>query len=123
MFQYEAKIVSVVDGDTMILDLDLGFKIHITETVRLARINTPEIVNYGATGIDDPARVFVMERCPPGSVCVANISRREKYGRWLADILFRPGESDRDQILQNPRVLNDELVKAGLAKPYAGGKK
>ncbi len=123
MFQYEAKIVSVVDGDTMILDLDLGFKIHIVETVRLARINTPEIVNYGASGIDDPARRFVMERCPPGSVCVASISRREKYGRWLADILFRPGESERDRILQDPRMLNDELVTAGLAKPYAGGKK
>jgi micrococcal nuclease len=123
MFQYEAQIKRIIDGDTLVLDLDLGFCVHIEETVRLARINTPETVNYGASGIVDPAKNFIMQNCPPGSMCVASISRKEKYGRWLADIYYLPGVSDRVAIMRAPRVLNDDLVRAGLAVSYDGGKK
>ena len=38
-----AKLVRVVDGDTIDLDIDLGFYIRITERVRLKGVNTPEI--------------------------------------------------------------------------------
>lgn len=123
MFQYEAKIIRIVDGDTLSLDLDLGFHIHVEQVVRLAHINTPETVNYKSTGIDDPAKDFIMQHCPPGSVCVANITRQEKYGRWLAELYFCPGEIDRMKILAASQLLNDELVKAGLAVHYEGGKK
>ncbi len=123
MFQYEATIKRVIDGDTLLLDVDLGFHVRIETTVRLARVNTPDLVNYGLNGIEDKAAAYVIQHCPPGSVCVVNISRAEKYGRWLADLLFQPGETDRKKILENPRVLNDELVRNGLAVAYSGGKK
>jgi len=123
MFQYVAKIMSVIDGDTLKIDIDLGFRCHIFETIRLARIDTPETVGYNADGIVDPAKNYVMQHCPPGSVCVVEITRQEKYGRWLADLFFQPGESDPMKILRNPRVLNDELVRGGFAKNYDGGKK
>jgi len=123
MFQYEAKVMRWVDGDTAWLDVDLGFKIHLMVDVRLAHINTPETVNYGATGIIDPAAVYVARVCPIGSTCVVEISKAEKYGRWLAMIYYLPGEMDRFKILQDPHVLNDELVREGLAKKYEGGKK
>jgi micrococcal nuclease len=123
MFQYEARIIRIKDGDTLVIDVDLGFKIRHEIDVRLARIDTPEIVNWGLGGIEDPAKNYVTQCCPVGSVCVVNISRAEKYGRWLAEIFFQPGETDRMKILQNPRVLNDELVRGGFAKAYSGGKK
>lgn len=123
MYQYEAQIKRVVDGDTLVLDIDLGFHVKIEETVRLARINTPDILNTGANGIEDPAKDYILRNCPPGSVCVVTIIRAEKYGRWLADLLFLPGEFQREKIMQCPRVLNDELVREGLALPYDGGKK
>ena len=109
--------------DIILCDYMLGFHIRHEIDVRLARIDTPEIVNYGLSGIDDPAKAYVQQCVPTGSVCVVNISRAEKYGRWLAEIFFCPGETDRTKILQNPRVLNDELVRGGFAKPYSGGKK
>jgi len=123
MFQYEARIIRIKDGDTLTVDVDLGFHIHHEIDVRLARIDTPEIVNYGLNGVQDPAAAYVMQCCPPGSVCIVNISRAEKYGRWLAEILFQPGVTDRWKILESPRVLNDELVRGGFAKLYDGGKK
>ncbi len=123
MFQYEAKLLHIVDGDTLKLDIDLGFHVRLETTVRLARINTPEIVGFTAKGIDDPAKRFIMQNLPVGSVCVAEITKTEKYGRWLADILFQTGETDRMKILATPRNLNNELVRNGLAKPYDGGRK
>lgn len=123
MFQYAARIVQVIDGDTLKIDLDLGFRCHLFETIRLAHINTPEIVNYDAGGIVDPAKNYIMQHCPPGSMCVVGITRQEKYGRWLADLFFLPGESDPVKILQNARTLNGELVMEGFAMPYEGGRK
>lgn len=123
MFQYEATVIRIVDGDTLWLNVDLGFKIHYEIDVRLADVNTPEVVKYGVSGISDPAKAYVQQCVPPGSVCVVDISRPEKYGRWLARIYYQPGVSDRSKILANPRVLNDELVQRGFAQRYEGGKR
>lgn len=123
MFQYPGQIMRIVDGDTLWLELDLGFRIKLKVDVRLAHINTPETINFTAQGLADPAAEFVNRACPVGSIVVADIIKQEKNGRWLAAIYYRAGENDRDKIMQAPLVLNNELVQAGLAKPYEGGKK
>ena len=42
-FCYKAKVVRVVDGDTMILDIDLGFDVVLrNQSVRLYKVDTPE---------------------------------------------------------------------------------
>jgi len=118
MFQYSAVVMRVVDGDTLRLNLDLGFKVHIEEIVRLARINAPETVEWSAKGLSDPARSYIEGATPPGAMVVANVTKPDKFGRWLADILYLPGSSVREDIVQNGRVLNDELVQKGFALPY-----
>lgn len=123
MFQYEAKVLEVIDGDTMKLLIDLGFHVHVEETIRLARIDTPEKVGFDINGIVDPAKTFVIERLAPGSVCIVNIIRAEKYGRWLADVFYKPNSISRNEIMNNGKCLNDELVAAGLAVHYDGGRK
>jgi len=123
MFTYEAKVVHVVDGDTIKMMIDLGFYCWTEQIIRLARINAPDVKNWGAKGIEDPARDFVLGVLPPGAVCVVKISRREKYGRFLGEVLFVPGETDRNRIIANARNLNDELLRAKLVAPYSGGKK
>ena len=43
MYQYKAKILKVLDGDTVDIDLDLGFNIILSnQRVRMAGIDTPE---------------------------------------------------------------------------------
>lgn len=123
MFQYEARIIRIKDGDTLVLDVDLGFHIRHEIDVRLAHIDTPEVMNFGIGGVQDPARQFIEQTCPIGSVCIVNISRAEKFGRWLAEIIYSQGARDRNEVMKDPRVLNDELIKAGLARPYEGGRK
>lgn len=110
--------MDVVDGDTLKLQIDLGFHINYRTTVRLARINTPETVTFTIQGLKDPAKEFVMQACGPGAVIVVNISKPDKYGRWLADVFYLPGSRSRDEILGKGRNLNNELLQNGLAKPY-----
>lgn len=123
MFQYEATVIRIVDGDTLWLRVDLGFKIRVDVDVRLAHINTPEKLNYGISGVIDPAMLYINNCIPPGSTCVVEISRAEKWGRWLGTIRYLKGSTSRDDILRSGTVLNDELVKNGLARSYEGGKK
>jgi endonuclease YncB( thermonuclease family) len=42
-YQYEAIVTRVIDGDTLVVQVDLGFKVWAEKTLRLARINSPEL--------------------------------------------------------------------------------
>lgn len=42
MYNYNAVITNVVDGDTYDVDIDLGFHIHIHERIRILSLDTPE---------------------------------------------------------------------------------
>ncbi len=89
----------VVDGDTLVLMIDLGFNILHKITVRLLDIDTPEL--RGAERPDGLlAKQFVENWIHDISSTglewplVVTTSKTGKYGRWLADIqptdLLRP---------------------------------
>ena len=42
MYHYKAKVENIVDGDTMDVVIDLGFKVTTFQRIRLAKIDTPE---------------------------------------------------------------------------------
>jgi len=117
MFQYQATVVRIVDGDTAYLDVDLGFFIRMTINVRSYGINTPEIRGPSrAAGLKSKA--YVEQAIPVGSTVVVQTYKAEKYGRYLADIRYLPGSTDRDEIQAKGRLLNKELVAKGLAVEY-----
>ena len=44
MYEYKAQVVSVYDGETLTVDIDLGFEVWLRkQKIRLAGIDTPEI--------------------------------------------------------------------------------
>lgn len=117
MFQYAAKVVRVVDGDTIYFDVDLGFTIRYTLEVRLKGLNTPEIVGEEKeAGLK--AKAFVEKALPVGALVILNTYKAEKYGRYLADVLYLPGAKTRDEVLKNGTLLNKELIDKGFAVPY-----
>lgn len=104
LFFYRAKLLNVVDGDTVDLEVDLGFNIFIRERFRLAGINAYEI----STEKGKIAKAYVEKRfAENNNECVIRSEKKEKYGRWLAWIWF-DGE----------KTLNEELVELGLAVRY-----
>lgn len=86
MYSYRATTVRVVDGDTAVLDFDLGFYVHRIETVRLMGINAPE--PHTDTRVAGGAATEHLEQLILGKPLVVKTfkDRREKYGRMLADI-------------------------------------
>lgn len=107
MYTYKAKCYNVVDGDTIDITIDLGFKISINARVRLQGVDTPERGQYGY----DQAKRFVSEHVY-GKELLIRTTKVSKFGYYLAEV-----------ILPDNKILNQELITAGLAKPYHGEKK
>ncbi len=117
MYRYAATVVRIVDGDTIYFDVDLGFFIRMTINVRLNGINAPEIRGpEREAGLK--AKAFVSDAVPPGTMVIVDTYKAEKYGRYLANVWYKPGAQSREEILAGGRLLNQELVEKGLAEPY-----
>lgn len=94
----------VTDGDTVVLDVDLGFRLRATMPFRLLGINTPEM----STPEGHAARQWTVDWFAKNSTFRVDTAKDpEKYGRWLAVIRPLSGTS-----------LNEALVTAGQAVPY-----
>ncbi len=104
MYTYKAKVVHVVDGDTIDLDVDLGFHMTARIRFRLARINTPEV--RGEEREDGlAAEAWLVDRlAKAGNEVTIKTDKQGKFGRWIVEIII--GEDN----------VNDELVKTGHAE-------
>ena len=92
MYTYKATVVRWVDGDTVVLDLDLGFYITRQERIRLARINAPELNSKIPFQVRKAkhVRAVVKKFCPPGSTISVTTSKNKKdmYARYIAELAF-----------------------------------
>lgn len=93
-YQYRAKVVRVVDGDTVILSVDLGFRVQHEISVRLARINAPE---RGQDGLDR-AKLALCEILHEGAEVFLTTKKGDRYGRWIGEISTE-GENVSDLLL------------------------
>jgi len=111
MYTYHATVDRVVDGDTMDLIIDLGFKITTNQRIRLRGINTPETYNVKKDSEEYKkgmeAKEYVLKRMEENQNKVIIETEKDvgKYGRYIG--IIRMADSDQS--------LNDELVNKGLA--------
>jgi|SaaInlStandDraft_4_1057021.scaffolds.fasta_scaffold61223_2 micrococcal nuclease len=117
MYEYRVKeIVSIYDGDTMKVVVDLGFGIYTKQTLRLYGINAPEMrgsdkVNGKITRDWLRGRVYeAVENKTPISIRTKK-DKTGKYGRLLAEVFIS------DEKLS----LNEQMVENGLAIEYMKG--
>lgn len=91
MYQYRAKVNRVIDGDSIVLDIDLGFDTWLNnQSVRVYGIDTPEC---RTRDLDEKARGLlakdrVEELLKSGDTVIINTfkDRGGKFGRILAEI-------------------------------------
>jgi micrococcal nuclease len=119
MYQYKCKIIKVLDGDTVDIDLDLGFKIILAnQRVRLAGVDTPEsrttIAEEKVRGVISKKKLA--EKLPIGSWQIIETqkpdSNDDKFGRILGVIILEDGTR-----------VNDWLIQNNYAVPYKGENK
>jgi micrococcal nuclease len=116
MNEYKSKVVKVVDGDTIDVDIDLGFSIILSnQRIRLFGIDTPESRTrdkeekfYGKL-----SSKFLQDRCKKGSYITlrTHLDKKGKFGRILGELIV-------DDI-----NLNKQMIKESLAVEYFGQSK
>ena len=121
MYEYKCKILRVVDGDTVDVDIDLGFGVWLKkERVRMMGIDTPESRTRDKTeklfGL--AAKEYVKDAMPVGSMQVLKTEidksgedKKGKFGRILGDFLI------------DDKRLTDNMIESGHAVAYFGGSK
>ena len=112
-YTYLAKLERVIDGDTLLIDFDLGFFATLKSKVRLIGINAPEI----KTEEGKLAAEFVENELKDANL-VVETRKKEKYGRYLAFVYYSKEYSDFEDIIRHGKLLNEEIVKAGHANIY-----
>ena len=125
MYEYKCKLVKIVDGDTVDVDIDLGFGVWMKdERVRIMGIDTPESrtrdkveKQFGLA-----AKKRLKELLGKTAVLKTQVNRdgedmRGKFGRVLGD--FNVYDSNKDSW----RPVTDILVEEGHAVAYFGGSK
>lgn len=103
-YRYRATVDRVIDGDTYVLDVDLGFRVHAKIEIRLhgwscAELGTP-------AGEAAKVRADVMLR-GADEIVVESYHDRRSFARWVADVYI-------DGVL-----LGAQLEQAGLARAGA----
>ena len=121
MYEYRCKILRVVDGDTVDVDIDLGFGMWMhKERVRMMGIDTPESrtrdkveKKFGLA-----SKKYVKDMMPVGSkqVLKTQIDRsgedkKGKFGRILGDFLI------------DGKKLTETMIKEGYGVVYTGQNK
>jgi micrococcal nuclease len=126
MYEYRCKILKVVDGDTVDVDIELGFGIVLTdERVRIMGIDTPE--SRTSDKVEDifgeAAKARVKELLGKGDYAILKTEvnkdgedMKGKFGRVLGDFIVEEWEGQ-------PKLLTEILIEEGHAVKYYGQNK
>ncbi len=107
MYTYYTKVSNIVDGDTVDVFVDLGFKVWRQERMRLVGVDTAEKnTPYGKATKEYLTKLLV------DKTVKLEVFKPDKYGRYLAKIYINSEKS-----------INDQMVEKGMAKGYMGDSK
>ena len=108
MYQYKCKIVKVIDGDTVDIDIDLGFNVIISDQrVRMLGIDTPE---SRTSNLEEKPRGLLSkkkleEKLPVGAWVKINTTKSDnnddKFGRILGEFILNDGTNVNNWLIEN----------------------
>ena len=111
MYTYKAKLVRVIDGDTIDAEIDLGFNVLIRQRIRLYGIDTPESrtrdLEEKERGL--AAKQRLTEILPKEFIVKTILNKRGKFGRILGVLYIN---------IDDETSVNDILVEEGHAVQY-----
>ena len=113
-YVYKAIVERVIDGDTLLLRIDLGFQVWKEQRVRLAEIDAP--------AMDEPkgrdAYKYVLNQLSKVDFVMVKTNKIDVYGRYVGHIFYSFKNLGKSEIFSKGRYLNQELVQKQLAKVF-----
>ena len=118
MYEYRCEVVKIIDGDTIRVDVDLGFGIWSrNETVRLYGIDTPESrtrdLEEKKYGLAD--KQFLTNMLDDSGGIKLKSHGKGKFGRILGELWRTTNYADKS--------INEYMVEKHHAAPYHGQSK
>lgn len=122
MYTYKCKILRVVDGDTVDVDIDLGFGVwRHKERIRIFGLDTPESRTRDKVEkvFGNYAKQIVKNWLPTGSIqtLVTEKDKSGKYGRILGRFKVFDAETDRETYME------EWMISKGIGVAYTGQSK
>jgi endonuclease YncB( thermonuclease family) len=103
-YKFYGTVVKEHDGDTVTIDIDLGFSVHTIQNIRIAGINAPEL----STPEGKLSRDYIQKILPIGTKVVLHTEKyRESFTRYIGDIYLDDG-----------RNVGQMMIDAGFAVVY-----
>lgn len=120
LYTYRTIVEKVVDGDTLLIRIDLGFDVWVNQRIRFRGINTAELIKNGipsgeALGRGEQAKAFVEEKLKDIESIVIKTYKTDMYGRFVADVFYHPTIKKKEEIAEKGFFLNAQLLDAELA--------
>ncbi|MCE9500742.1 MAG: DUF1016 N-terminal domain-containing protein [Leptospira sp.] len=112
IFTYKASPERIVDGDTILVSIDLGFKTSTRQRLRFRGIDSSEKGSVENGKVEK----FISKRLRPVKFIVIKTHGVDLYGRYLSDIYFSEREKDMEKVLEKGIFLNNELLDSGLVR-------
>lgn len=109
MYRYKAKITKVIDGETFVLDVDLGFSIHRHITAKLLRVQVPNALSQDKSEsiLGDICKTYADAEFTGLEVMIVSNKDRTVNG---------PGHYRLDIILPNGRSVEWTYNQLGINK-------
>lgn len=106
------KLIRVVDGDTVELEVNLGYHLKFRDKFRLVRIDAPE-TNRKATRVEGTKSKVALEQMlheeiDEHSGVWIEAFKKDSFGRWLCEIYTH----------RNNESINERMLTEGHAIPY-----
>ena len=122
MYEYKCEIVKIVDGDTIDVNIDLGFGTWIhNERIRLYGIDTPE---SRTRDLEEKKAGLYAKKCVEGflpvgttQTLITHKDKSGKFGRILGDFQIYDGEEDRNM------GIVEYMIKHNIGVEYTGQSK
>lgn len=113
MYTYKAEVCNVIDGDTVDVMVDLGFRMFSKQRIRIARIDTPERNKPGFVEATERLKQLVL-----GKKVLLTTAKPSKWGYFLGELSVLDDGAEFKYL-----NVSDVMLAEGLAKPYSGGTK
>ena len=111
MYTYKIKKINrVIDGDTIDVDIDLGFSTTITQRVRLQGIDAAETRTKDLVEKEKglAAKEWLEKELSREGEWIIETTKEDKYGRILGTLY----------LVGDPVTVNERMLNEGIAGPY-----
>ena len=117
MWEYQIRVLRIIDGDTIDAAVDLGFFTHRNIRVRLYGIDTPEVRTRDAEEKKRgfAAKAMLTKLLNDADKVIMKSHGIGKFGRCLGEIFVEKGEQTIN--------ISETLIAQGFGEKYDGGKR